>query len=252
MFVDPLAVRASDKVTRTIMGVFEVARRLGRWVKGRDAFCFEDVELPHMVLGSEYGAHCVYPGSLGPKSVVYSFGVGEDASFDVALIEKLGVEVHAFDPTPRSVDWVKAQTLPAGFHFAPLGVADFDGVGQFHPPTNPEHVSHSLLPRATARGAPVEVQFRTLKTLMAGLGHVRIDLLKLDIEGSEYAVLDQLLDQKIGVGQILVEYHHQFRDISPRRTRASVERLRQAGYRVFYISPTGREFSIIHSSSLPA
>lgn len=234
------------------MRAFQTTRRLWRWAKGRDAFCFEDVALPHVVLGSDYGSHCVYPGSLGSGSVVYSFGVGEDASFDVALIEKLGANVHAFDPTPRSIEWVKAQALPPAFHFAPVGIADFDGKGQFHPPTNPEHVSHSLLPRATATAAAVEVEFRTLKSLMSGLGHARVDLLKLDIEGSEYAVLDQLLDQAIPVDQILVEYHHQFRDISPRRTRASIERLRQAGYRVFYISATGREFSLIHERALPA
>lgn len=208
--------------------------------------------MPYIVLGSDYGSHCVYPKALGPSSIVYSVGVGEDATFDVALIEKLGAHVYAFDPTPRSVEWVKAQDLPAAFHFSPVGVAEFDGKGQFHPPTNPEHVSHSLLPRATATGSAVEVEFRTLKSLMSDLGHTRLDLLKLDIEGSEYAVLDQLLDEQIPVDQILVEYHHQFRDIAPGRTRASVQRLRQAGYRVFHISPTGREFSLVHQRLLPS
>lgn len=247
--IDGSQVRESGKVD-CVMRAFQTTRRLWRWAKGRDAFCFEDLELPHVVLGSEYGSHCVYPGSLGEGAVVYSFGVGEDASFDIALIEKFGVHVHAFDPTPRSIEWVKAQALPATFHFAPLGIADFDGAGLFHPPTNPAHVSHSMLPRATATGAPVEVEFRTLKSLMSSLGHTRVNVLKLDVEGSEYAVLDQLLDQAITVDQILVEYHHQFRDISPRRTKASVERLRRAGYHVFYISPTGREFSLIHQRSL--
>lgn len=227
-----------------------MGRRLWRWARGRDAFCFEELQLPCVVLGSDYGSHCVSPGSLGSSSVIYSFGVGEDASFDVALIEELGAHVHAFDPTPRSIEWVRAQALPAAFHFSPVGIADFDGKGQFHPPTNPAHVSHSLLPRATATGATVEVELRTLKSLMSSLGHTRVDLLKLDIEGSEYSVLDQLLDEQIPVDQILVEYHHQFKHISPSRTRASVERLRQAGYRVFYISPTGREFSLIHERSL--
>jgi len=34
-------------------------------------------------------------------AVVYSLGIGEDISFDLALIEKYGARVHAFDPTPK-------------------------------------------------------------------------------------------------------------------------------------------------------
>src|SRR6187402_2180865 len=114
------------------MPALVAARRLWRWARGRDPWCFEDVELPSLVLGSDYGSHCVHPESLGPNSVVYSFGVGEDASFDIALIERWGLQVHAFDPTPRSIEWVEAQALPSAFHFSPFGIADFDGKGAFH------------------------------------------------------------------------------------------------------------------------
>ena len=35
----------------------------------------------------------------------------------------------------------------------------------------------------------------------------------MDIEGSEYAVLDEICQKNIKVGQILVEYHHHFSEI---------------------------------------
>ena len=43
---------------------------------------------------------------------------------------------------------------------------------------------------------------------MAENQHDRIDLLKLDIEGSEYDVIEHILERRIPVRQICVEYHH--------------------------------------------
>lgn len=112
-------------------------RRVVSWAKGRNPLCFEDVRVDSAVLGSEYGAHCVCTRGLGNLSVVYSFGVGTDASFDLALIERFGVELHAFDPTPRSIEWVQQQTWPEGFVFHPVGIANYDGKGVSVRPRTP-------------------------------------------------------------------------------------------------------------------
>ena len=52
-------------------------------------------------IGSAYGSHTVVRDGLDARSVVYSFGVGEDVSFDLGLIERYGCMVHTFDPTRR-------------------------------------------------------------------------------------------------------------------------------------------------------
>ena len=51
---------------------------------------------------------------LNSDSVIYSVGVGANIDFDLELIDSLGVTVHAFDPTPRSVESVSYThlTLP--------------------------------------------------------------------------------------------------------------------------------------------
>ncbi len=118
-----------------------------------------DVECPTLYLGSDYGGWCINPERISASSVVYSFGVGEDLSFDLALIERFGVSVHAFDPTPRSRQWVEAQSLPPQLEYHPFGIADSSGTAMFYPPANPEHVSHSLLnrPRTAARSIEVPV-----------------------------------------------------------------------------------------------
>ena len=51
---------------------------------------------------------------------------------------------------------------------------------------------------------------KTLKTIMAELGHTYIDILKLDVEGSEYGFLEAALDQFDcpPVEQMSIEWHH--------------------------------------------
>ena len=85
------------------------------------------VHVPKAVLGTEYGAHCVSLEPLGPDSIVYSVGLGEDISFDLALIEQTGAQVHGFDPTPRAIAWVKSQELPETFTLHELGLGGKDG-----------------------------------------------------------------------------------------------------------------------------
>jgi hypothetical protein len=56
---------------------------------------------------------------LNPKSIVYAFGVGDDITWDLALIEKYGCTIHAFDPDPHSNAWLAKQEIPPSLFFAP-------------------------------------------------------------------------------------------------------------------------------------
>src|SRR5665213_4282517 len=68
------------------------------------------VKIDFRFLGSSYGGWAIpLSASLGPLSTVYSFGVGLDISFDLALIETVGCTVHGFDPTPLSAEWIERQ-----------------------------------------------------------------------------------------------------------------------------------------------
>jgi hypothetical protein len=54
--------------------------------------------------GNTYGGFYVHPDALSKNSIVYSFGIGEDISFDKAIIENHKCHVFAFDPTPKSIN----------------------------------------------------------------------------------------------------------------------------------------------------
>ena len=75
-------------------------------------------------------------------------------------------------------------------------------------------------------------------------GHKQIDLLKLDIEGSEYEVLDELLKERLAVRQICVEYHHNIvPGISRTQSVWSILRLKARGYRL--IDQTGNNHTFV-------
>lgn len=197
-------------------------------------------------MGNEYGGYMVCPDGIDASSVVYSFGIGEDISFDLAVNERFGVAVHAFDPTPRSIAWLRAQNLPAGFSIHEYGLAGYDGVARFTPPENPAHISHTMLTGESNR-PQIEVPVRRLSSITAELGHSRIDILKVDIEGAEYAALDDLLETGPLPRQILIEFHHHMSGVALAQTERALDRLNQAGYRVFDVSRTAYEFSLIRS-----
>ena len=218
------------------------ARRFAHQLLGRDLRTRVELRCGRVLLGSKgYGQYPVCPAGLGPESVVYSVGIGEDISWDRAMIERFGVQVHAFDPTPRTIAWLDAQSLPEAFHFHPVALADADGVVPFAPPDHPDYVSHTLLDRPEAEA--IEVPVRALASQMQALGHDRIDVLKLDIEGAEYALIDHLLDAGLDIDQVLVEFHHRFADIGLEPSRRAVARLRAHGYRVFWIDPRGEVYA---------
>lgn len=45
---------------------------------------------------------------------------------------------------------------------------------------------------------------------MDELGHRRIDILKMDIEGMKFSIFDDIVNSKIDVQQICVEVHDRF------------------------------------------
>jgi FkbM family methyltransferase len=218
-------------------------KRLIKFLAGSDVWSTPEVNVASVRLGSTYGGWtiCTEAG-LGPDSVIYSVGVGEDISFDLGLIQKFGCTVLAFDPTPRSIDWLKTQDLPQQFQFFPWGLGETDGLASFAAPTNARHVSYSS---AALKGRTVQCEVYRLSTLMRKVGHEKIDLLKMDIEGSEYVVIEDILTDNVRPRQLLTEFHHGMYGIARAKTAIALQRLNTMGYRIFSISPNGREYSFV-------
>lgn len=200
--------------------------------------------------GERSGSWTVRRRGLDEHSVVYSFGVGDNVAWDVALIQTFGCVVHAFDPTPVAASFVAATPLPERFRFEPVGLAAFDGGQAFAPPRK---ASDCNFAPATddGSGAHVTLPVRRLSTLARERGHACIDVLKLDIEGGELEVLPDVLASGLEVRQLLVEFHHDRPGGRFEDTLEALHALERAGYEIVHISNRGLEFSFALGQEAP-
>lgn len=207
------------------------------------------VKLDTAWYGSNYGGFFVCPKLLNNNSIIYSFGIGEDISFDRSIIENHDCTVFGFDPTPKSINWINTQNLPVKFHFLDYGISNKSGLVDFYLPKNPEYVSGSIIIRNELY-EKVIVQMKSFNDIISELGHKHIDVLKIDIEGSEYDVIDDILNASVLIGQILIEFHDRFVENGKRKTQQAIKKLKIYGYEIFSISETLEEISFVNTKLL--
>ena len=161
-----------------------------------------------------------------PK-VSYCAGVGKGMSFETELAKITGGCVLVFDPSPTGITTV-GRSDTSKLKFYPVGMAKETAVYEFSLPEDPEEGSYSV-PKEGVEKTTFECW--SLETIMRKHGHSRIDLLKMDIEGFEYDIIDAFLEKGIPIRQICVEFHPWLR---PGRTWKTIRKLQRAGYRIVH------------------
>ena len=166
-------------------------------------------------------------GYLNAASICYCAGVGEHIGFELGLRDRYDSLVIMLDPTPRSVQFIAArEDDDPKLQFEPVGLWSSDETLRFYMPHDARHVSHSVI-EGEGRDEYFEAPCRTLRTLMQERGHDRVDLLKMNIEGAEYEVLESLLRDEIYPEIICLTFEGQG---AFSRTLRWTQRLRDAGY----------------------
>lgn len=172
-----------------------------------------------------------FPDGLNARSIVYSGGIGKDITFEHSLVEKFGCSIVLFDPSPTGLETMalKENKIPQ-FKFHAVALAGSCGTLKFAPPSCIEEGSWSMQRKDSAA---LEVPCVNLSTLLEQNQHRHIDLLKIDIEGSEYEVIDDLIKRQISIRQLLVEFHHgniHVPGIVRKQSIRAIFKLRAAGY----------------------
>jgi FkbM family methyltransferase len=206
------------------------------------------IQRPLTRFGTEYGGYVLDASLMRKNAVVYSLGIGEDISFDLSVIQRFGAGVEAFDPTPRVKGWLASRKLPQQFHFHETGIADFDGEAAFYLPPKKDWVSHSMIPAWQYSRPCVRFPVMRLTTAMQRLSHREIDVLKMDIEGAEYSVIEDLIREGIPVRQLMVEFHHRFLPGGTGKTKRTLELLEANGMKIAHVCPRMEVFTFILSA----
>jgi hypothetical protein len=87
-----------------------------------------------------------------------------------------------------------------------------------------------------------------LSSIAENLGHTEIDVLKMDIEGTEYEVIDSILQSGIVVKQWLLEFHHRLFPDGVTRTQKALQQLQKADFGLFAVSDSFQELSFINKN----
>ena len=183
-------------------------------------------------IGTDYGGWW-FPldFNLNEDSIVYSGGVGEDISFDLKLQNDYNCNIILIDPTKRALihynecqnfyidqshsfrgnnsDYLNIiKNLKPNFDkftYINMGLWNKKDELKFFKQTNENYVSQSLVDGMFGENYDV-VKVDSLKNIMDANNHKKIDVLKLDIEGAEIKVLEQMIIDKIFPDILCIEF----------------------------------------------
>ena len=188
-------------------------------------------------LGSLYGGWSFLEKKNLNNNYIVSAGLGEDASFDIELINRYNCKIILIDPTPRAIEHyneiMKKKGQPKSKIYNNIGKQEIESYNlqninnenfilidkalynkdneklKFFSPLNKLHVSHSInnyQNNYSTDNNHIIVNSITLKKILENFKIKNLELIKLDIEGAEIEVLEDMIQNEIFPKQILVEY----------------------------------------------
>jgi len=222
-------------------------RVLGKQVIGIEPRIRRSVRRRLEFHGARESGWNIVEGSLSPNSAVVDIGLGEDVSFSESIIAKYGCVVCGFDPTPRAIQYVQSLHNDHMRLFE-CGIGTTSGMVEFFLPNNESHVSGSVRREPHLGPRCIEVRVITIGDVFEMIGSERIDLLKLDIEGAEYELIQSPEFHRYAgaIGQICVEFHHRWKSRGKESTQDAVDTLKGLGfYCAWYSHSTNEEFLFV-------
>ena len=166
--------------------------------------------------------------------IVYSFGIGEEDSFEQHLSLDTKCEVFAFDPVVAVGKWVAArdrsvekirnegasrsrsslenavtamkQDKDTSRYYTQMSILNTKASFKFNPWGLAATTSTKELQNSWSKGEKSSIDLRSLNKIQTSLSHSEIDILKLDIEGFEWQVLSNVISQT-SISQLMIELH---------------------------------------------
>ena len=182
-------------------------------------------------LGTDYGGWLLDLDLIPENSIVISAGVGEDISFDLELIKRKACHIIGIDPTPKSHRFIENQPQLGNFELIKKALDDSNNnIIEIYKNKNLDHVSESILPHHASVKNFDYYLTETVSLPILFEKYDNVSLVKMDIEGSEYKVLNSLKVVPPSVRQICVEFHHFCSNYSLDDTKRLIEHLKKLGF----------------------
>jgi hypothetical protein len=144
------------------------------------------------------GGYVLSRAALAPARHLVSMGLNDDWSFESDYLDATQGAVVCFDHTVDAEFWAE-KTLKNVLRRRWHKVADFRRYRAFFARPDAEH-------RRTMVGYDLPGQSVSLRTILAEKDRGEIGL-KIDIEGWEYRLLDQLVEEQERIAFLVIEFH---------------------------------------------
>lgn len=140
---------------------------------------------------------------LSPGGVFIDVGANKgDFTLLAAKIVGNAGKVFAFEPEPENCHWISKSIQLNGYNnikLSELALSDTNGEAQLY--LGKKSGWHTLLAgQADRNQGTIKISIDTLDNVLEGIGQDRVDMIKIDVEGAEYEVLN-------GAYQTLIRNH---------------------------------------------
>jgi FkbM family methyltransferase len=176
-------------------------------------------------------------GRLPDNAVVLD--VGANIGAFALYAAQQGAQVYSFEPEPSNYRLL-LRNVPASVKTFEVAVTSRVERRGLYMRSSPSHSFHE---RRAAKGS-VMVECVSLGTAIAQCELDEVDLLKLDVEGSEFEILYSAPDALSAVNEIRMEYHQFMGDTAPWRIEELRAYLAELGFSNTSWHPSGRSSGI--------
>jgi FkbM family methyltransferase len=181
----------------------------------------------------------IYLDVFDKESHIIDIGCGFKAEFSCHLIEKYGLKAFGVDPTRKHKEFLQKieSKYKGNFKHVEVAISKSNTELTFYETQENESGSllsdHQNILHDTVVSYPVVS--KNIQSLLADLGISHADLLKIDIEGAEYELLENFTPETFQkVGQIFIEFHHHaFKKYHRKHTKRIVKRIKRSGFSSF-------------------
>jgi FkbM family methyltransferase len=172
--------------------------------------------------------HTFYSKSLYPKSTVLDLGANLGA-FSQHIASKYKCNTYLVEASPALFAQINETALVHKYNYAITGK---DGFVTFYESSRID-AGNIVAPNSKSTGNTFEVKARSIASLIAEIGLETIDLLKIDIEGAEIELFDNIGDEDLKhFKQITIEFHDSVTipNVSPKDVNRVIKKLHSMGF----------------------
>jgi FkbM family methyltransferase len=156
------------------------------------------------------GNYLIKENILNSKSIIYSFGIGENLGFEKKIADTFKCSVYCFDPTSLAKNFMEKEKYnKTSIIFQPYGIWNVDGkIKFFYQDENNLNNSGGSITNLFETNKYDLLECFKLSTLMKKNNHNKVDVVKLDIEGASIEVIHNFMNENINPNQIVVEFEY--------------------------------------------